>query len=122
MVKDEVAEDFIKEKVVKNIRETLDRMYEVIEAMLEGMKEAETVDEFMRLKKNLLVRWLEFMPLGIAHCYFCMMHFDEADDWPICELCWYGDMHGICSKEGSDFSIICDLYKELIRLIEELYW
>ena len=98
------------------LEEWYERFMREVSVILEQIKEADTVEEIMSLKRELLLEHLRAMPLGPRHCYFCLVYEDE------CDLCPYSKHHGRCGLPGSDYREIFDTYEALRDLIKTKYY
>lgn len=107
----------VREQLVKNLEDWLDGLHRVMKYQIEKINEAETVEDIMRYKKDMLAHYVKYIPVGIDQCYFCLLHW--LDD---CEPCQYGVIHGVCDSAGSDYREIDMLWNKLIRAIEEKYY
>jgi len=62
----------IKTDLIINLEARLTRLEEWISLYLDEMKQAETVEEIMRIKREMLLAWLTFLPLRAENCYFAL--------------------------------------------------
>ena len=83
---------------------------------IEKIKEAETVEEIMKLKKNLLLEYLYNAPLDSTTCYFCIYNNE------FCEFCSYAKTHGFCGDSDSDYRKIKSAFRKLVELIDKKYY
>ena len=121
--------DKIKQKpekyIVENIKEGLRNWFYAIEDIKdkyeEGFEKAETINELMQLKKELLINILEELPLNPTTCYFCIKnHYNYQST--ICKTCEYGKEYGICAKANSSYDRIIHVHQHLIETIDTKYW
>jgi len=91
----------IQKKIVDKIEEDLQEFLEMQRAILKTMMEVSDVERFMRAKRELLMNFVDQMPLYSSTCYFCLIHS------PSCNECEYGRIHGLCT----DPSIVSDYGK-----------
>ena len=110
------ADAMLKEKLVKNLREWLEKVNEKMNYYIEKIKEAETVEEIMKLKKNLLLEYLYNAPLDSTTCYFCIYNNE------FCEFCSYAKTHGFCGDSDSDYRKIKSAFRKLVELIDKKYY
>jgi len=96
----------------------LDRLNDSMRRWIDKINEAESVEDIMRYKKEMLLDYLDSMPIGPDECYFCLLH--QTDDCE--EVCEYGMIHGFCNDEDSDHGEIRKLVNELRQRIEETYY
>ena len=94
----------VKKRLIANLKCWLQDLNNSVKTILKHMKEAETVEEIMQLKKELLVLCLERLPLGDSHCYFCILQ-DYKNNFA-CRGCLYAKTHGYCAKVKSDYKKI----------------
>lgn len=112
----EVDKD-VQEQLVENLEDWVKGLHRDVKYYIEKISEAETVEDIMLFKKDMLARYVKSIPLGIDQCYFCLLHCDD------CEApCEYAAVHGICDTPDSDYREIDKLWNELIRAIEEKYY
>jgi len=110
----------VKEKLIKSLKDWLDWFYKSIEFKIEEIKEAETVEKIMQLKKELLVFCLEGLPLEDIHCYFCILQDYKNDS--TCKGCLYAKIHGYCADVKSDYKKVKMAIGKAIDTIEEKYY
>jgi len=109
----------IQEWLVENLTDWLDRLYDDMKHWVNKIKEAETVEDIMRYKKDMLVDYVNSMPIRSNDCYFCLLYQgDDCEEVP----CEYGVVHGFCNNDGSDYEEIRKLRNKLRREIEEKYY
>ena len=86
-----------------------------VEFYIKKIREAETVEDIMHLKKQLLVDWLRDMPLGADECYFCELLS------MICKECPYAEHHGeCCSPDWEDEELYAE-YKYSLREVVDKF-
>jgi len=103
-------------KLIKSFKMWLKMLNKVIKSLIKDMEKAKTVEEIMELKKELLIKYVQLMPITSSYCYFCIEHFMN------CDKCEYAKHHGICDYAESDYFKIYDKAVDLKRTIEELYY
>ena len=101
------ADEEIKKELVNNLREWLGEFVREAEKLIDSIERAETVERIMELERDLRVAWIDYMPTGSDHCYFCL-------GYPCCE-CKYAEFHGVCTIDKQE-----DLLRELWRCIERV--
>jgi len=107
------ADERAKEILLRELEEWFKLLKHTIKRMLEAMRETDTVETLMSLKRELLLRLIDLLPIDANHCYFCIVHH------PHCKECEYAKVHGECSKEESDYYRI---YSLLSMLKQEIYY
>jgi len=110
------AKEEIKERLTRNLDSTLSRLEEKISIHLDRMRKAESVEEIMYEKREILLAWLECLPLHPDHCYFCIQHLVNN-----CTRCRYKDFHGKCIQPDSHYAEINDAKKQLLSKIANYY-
>jgi len=111
----EIDEEALKE-LIDNLEDWLDEFNAKMKGIIDNMRKAKSVEEVMKLKKEMLLKILDMMPLSASYCYFCILHFED------CSECIYSDYHGSCIDLASDYVKIMDKKRELWRMIDELYY
>jgi hypothetical protein len=86
------------------------------------LKGATTIDEVMTIKKGLMIKLVDALPMGPSTCYFCKLYFPFH-----CGDCEYGAERGICTSLGeicndSSFGRIEEALAKLEETIEQEYW
>lgn len=109
----------IQELLVENLTDWLDRLYGGMRYWISKIEEAETVEDIMRYKKDMLVDYVKSMPIRSDGCYFCLLYLGNDCEEVLCE---YGVVHGFCNDEGSDYDEIRKLRNKLRQRIEEKYY
>jgi len=104
------------ELLVENLTSWLDSLCDGMRHYITKINEAETVEDIMRYKKEMLIDYLDNMPIGICDCYFCLLYQDD------CKGCKYGKIHGFCNDDGSDYEEIHRLRNKLRTAVEERYY
>ena len=106
----------IKAKIRKQLLESTECLLDAIKITIgnykEVLKQAKTVEQIMVGKKELLRELLRTFPLGIKHCYFCLVH--EA--WN-CGDCEYGKVHKKCTNFESDYN---KLHEAILKVHSEI--
>lgn len=116
------VDESVREELVENLEDWFECLYREIMKYLRKIKEAESVEDIMFLKRDMLLHYVKSMPVGIEQCYFCLLHW--LDDCEPCEcgVCEYGVVHGVCDTPDSDYREIYMLWNELMKAIEEKYY
>lgn len=89
--------------------------HNVFNIAIEEIKNADTVEEIMDAKCDLLTAIVDVMPLNVAACYFCLINFPE------CSRCGYAKKHGDCNRDNSTYDKI-QTAKQRLRDELELYY
>jgi len=108
------ADKDILEKVVYNINQSLYALNARVREKLRALLRARTVERAMALKKEILLLWLDSLPMDSEHCYFCMVYR--------CHSCPYARNHGICTHTDSDYYKIVGQLTQLYDCIKECYY
>jgi len=67
----------------------------------------------------MILDYVNSMPIGIHECYFCLLYWgDNCEEVP----CKYGEVHGFCNDDGSDYEEILRLRNKLRTAVEERYY
>lgn len=114
------ADERVKRILVNNLKRWLDELYGRIFLQIKAIENAPTVEEIMILKKGLILFCLEFLPLSVNECYFCI----ERKWWKgdICENCPYAKFHKPCREEDSDYRKIREIIWKAIEIVGEYYY
>jgi len=104
----------LKDELVHNLRMWLNSLKDKLKNIITKIKNAETINEIMALKKDLLLMYVNEIPLTAKECYFCIGY--------VCEECPYAEYHGICEDKYSEYSQIKDAVDKLKTLIDEKYY
>jgi len=111
----------VQERLVENLSGWLgwlDILYDNMKSWINKIEKAETVEDVMKFKRDMLLDYLDSMPIGPDECYFCLLHQMDCEEAP----CEYGMVHGFCSNEDSDHREIRKLVGELRQVLEERYY
>lgn len=82
---------------------------------------AETIDDVMSAKRNLMVQIAKNIPIRDDTCYFCV-HYRGRGSLG-CDICSYSETHdGRCGDRDSVWRKIIDAKWVLIDLIQKKYW
>ena len=82
--------------------------------LVEDMRNAETVEDAMRIKRDILHRWVDSLPIYSTSCYFCRVYEED------CNRCPYAKNHGICAPIDDedlrdeleyDLTVVLDSYE-----------
>jgi len=114
------TERFILKAIVKSIRDAEQALQRLLDENLHRMEKAETVEEVMAIKKDILIDWITTLPILGVNCYFCY-GFSELNVQEPCKICPYGKIHGKCSDPNSDYRFIRERQSELIGAICRYY-
>lgn len=109
-------------KLAKNIETARKIINEDFDNFINKINEAETVEQVMKAKKELLVHILADMPLFSAHCYFCIQKYLHDGPNYVCVGCKYAVKHNPCNKEGSSWKKIVKEGQKFIKVISEEYY
>jgi len=110
------VDEEVRRQLIENLKIWLKRLNRIVKSLVKDMEEAETVEEIMALKRELLLRYICLIPISASYCYFCIKHDLE------CNKCEYAKHHGICTYAESDYAKIIDKAKELELTVAELYY
>lgn len=107
--------DFKKEirQAVRNIEFLVLNRKEGMKESLLKLNQANTLNEFLEEKVNLMSLILDSLPLGSDQCAFCSIFRKNG-----CGRCTFGREHGICS--GFKDEGVEDLYSNIVSKVEEL--
>lgn len=112
------VDNTIQEQLVKNLEDWLYGLHRIMKKYQIKIAEAESIEDIMRYKRDMLLHYVKSMPLGIDQCYFCLLYWLDDD----CESCEYSTVHGVCDDNGSDYREIDMLWNKLMKAIEEKYY
>ena len=110
----------VKKRLIANLKCWLQDLNNSVKTILKHMRKAETVEEIMQLKKDLLILCLEKLPLEDDHCYFCVLQ--DYKDISDCKGCLYAKVHGYCENINSDYKKVKIAVGKAIDTIEEKYY
>jgi len=110
----------IKEVYIKNLKHWKDLLCGILEGWIERSEKARTVEELMRIKKFLLLSYLDLFPLSGSECYFCIAK--ELGKIKSCEECLYGKENGFCYQPGSAWSVIRNKIEILRNYVSAFYY
>ena len=112
-----VNED-IKRRLVENLESWKEMIDDTINMYINEIKNIGTVEELMRIKRDLLIDFVYKIPLSRDYCYFCLadMAYDKS-----CGECEYARYHGQCSSDQSTYSNIEKAAHKLIAELERYY-
>ena len=110
------VDEGVREELIKNLRDWLDDFNFTMKKIIDSMEKAKSVEEIMKLKKKLLLKAIDMLPIFAEECYFCILCSSE------CSICKYKDYHGVCHNSNSDYMKIIEKRRELMELIEKLYY
>jgi len=109
------------EKAKKGMKEWQAKYTRHISELMEQIRSAKNIDEFMRAKKALLLHLIDHLPLNHEQCPFCLAHVTEESLGPDCNLCEYARKHGCCHDANSTYGKIHSAKLGLISRIRN-YW
>lgn len=109
----EVNEE-IKEKVVRNLMTHMWIVNNVMTGHIAEIASTESAEEFMHVKKRLLVDYVSFLPVDGEHFYFCLKNEK-------CENCEYGKIFGTTEDDGICYNLVSKRY-ELYMTIDDRYY
>jgi hypothetical protein len=120
-----------REKVCIEIKDYLAKRIVINAENLEAMCKAQNLNDLMNAKAKLLADMADGLPLGPAHCYFCMEPFFDGKNHPNgrfyitngCKTCHYGIVHGICAMgTNSTYNDITVARDQLKNLLTHKFW
>ena len=106
-----------KEILVKNFEDMGQSYAHTIEDAIACIDNADTVEEIMSTKTELLLNLLKYFPTDGEYCYFCI-----ESDGNGCGGCPYGEVHGICGEGEDDWSRIVKALRDLKAVVNEYYY
>lgn len=109
-------------RIVEQIRDNVKGKERVVSSYFKEfdckMQVAESIDDVMKAKKELLSNLTYSFPVAGTHCYFCLIDYR-------CLHCSYGKAHGKCSGNNGEANTwwkILEKIKDLRSCIDEEYW
>ena len=115
------VDEEVRKELVANLKGYVERLAESLNEYIEKIKKAETVEEIMKIKQNLLLFYLGMTPLTTEHCYFCIAAKGK-NGYPNCKKCLYAVHHGECGYQNSDWSKIMRRILEVMDFIRDFYY
>ena len=114
-------EEEIRNDMIKNIKARWRTTKYFLNNHIERIKEANTIEDVMRIKKSFLIDYIDGFMIGSDTCYFCLKN---ERHFPICKDCEYRQFHGRCGSEfeENDYDKIWDAKDDLRRSIEIRYY
>jgi len=112
----------IRKELIKNLRIRLQSFTRRMNRIIGRMTRVQSVEKLMKLKKEMLLEWLQLIPLERYFCYFCIkdnLERESIDD--MCKKCEYAKIHGVCTEDDSDFYKIEKVLTILEKKINKLY-
>ena len=106
--------------LVENLRRWSDSLHQDLFCRILEIEHSESVEEIMSRKQKLLDEYVRRMPLNSEWCYFCIQRIILKKDCN-CEQCPYSWEHQVCQVEGSNFYVIIDAKRRLIRRVGKYY-
>jgi len=103
--------------IAQRLEHYLDFYNQSMKEIVESLKEANSSEEAHQIKKSFLLAHVDKLHnlLTPSCCVYCCMFNNK------CSECSYGKEHGICTKEGSDFSKIGEAVARLATTIHDNY-
>ncbi|RLE48715.1 MAG: hypothetical protein DRJ18_01445 [Candidatus Methanomethylicota archaeon] len=117
------VDEEIRQELIKNLKDRLALFNNFNTRIIRRMAKVQSVEKLMKLKKELLLWWIRFIPLGLGHCYFCLKDkLNESYSSLRCSNCEYARIHGKCTEDSSDYMKIVKTLERLEKKIEKLYF
>lgn len=114
----ELDDEIIRELVI-NLGDWLEDTRKLVETFQIKLKESETKNEVMELKRGFLEYLIDCLPVGYEHCYYCL---DKVNSGDSCLNCEYAKDHGICSDNTmSDWSELRRVISKMKGIIRKAY-
>lgn len=104
----------VKNIVVRNLKFNNDEMCKRINILIVLMSHVKSNDQLMKIKNELLLTYLRYLPISAKFCVFCLNRNN-------CHECTYAMIHGSCGDDGSKFKKILDSYYDFLKEIKG-YW
>jgi hypothetical protein len=98
-------------KVAQNIDARIERYYVRIQDLINDLKDANDIDTFMKIKKDIMYEITKMLPIGAVACPFCT----ES-----CSNCEYKEKHGGCGSK-SNYGKLINAIRNLQVCIENYY-
>ena len=108
---DEEIIDFL----VYNAKSISNKILLLFDFVIGEIKKAKSVEWIMKIKKQLLLDLVNYLPLGTNSCYFCLLHSN-------CISCEYAKHHKICTEKNSDYKKIRNAQDNLYNTIKDNYY
>jgi len=108
----------ITNKIVDNLATCAAIVNSEFQRAVDRIEEAESINEVMVAKKDLMISIARNIPTQDDTCYFCICHRNELNG---CDICSYAQAHGKCSKMN-DWGKMVTLKNDLIDIIKTCYW
>ena len=117
------VDEAIRQQLLRNLERRKQRYVEIFNEYIYKIAQAESVEEIMLYKKELLVFLLKVFPIDASCCYFCLLH-RIVDSSLECSDCEYARHHGICNVGPylSDWGKIYSHYTSLKNAIDKHYY
>jgi len=110
----------VKEVYIKNLKHWKELACRIFEDWIERSEKAKTVEELMRIKKFLLLSYIDLFPLSGSECYFCIAK--ELGKIKSCDKCPYGKENGFCYQPGSAWNVIRSKIEVLRNYVSAFYY
>jgi len=120
-VKDMKADPKIRAKIVRALKRDLRNLNESVKDTIKMIENSETVEDIMSLKQDILMAWVQSMPLSDKTCYFCVLHKYDECGVDACTDCEYAQEHLECPNKQSDFNAIINAKMHLLDALNEYY-
>lgn len=115
----------VRNRLIKELKEQFGHHERQVYDLIEMLKTVQTVEEIMKIKKVLLLNYIELLPIGTYECYFCLLQMHERLPSPgksLCESCQYGKHHGLCiDNPNSQYNKMIIDRDNLINCINNYY-
>ena len=108
------VDEKVRSWLVEGFERWRDEIVWIIDTRIGDMKDANTVEELTRVKRDLLIELVKRLPLGYFECYFCLAGKK-------CYECKYAKYHSKCSDENSTYDRIRKARNKLIVELEKYY-
>lgn len=111
-----IINDHKRSLLIDSLEDTQITFNIMFKAAIERIEDADTVEEIMDAKCDLLKAIVDEMPLNIAACYFCLINY------PTCSECQYAKKHGDCNRSDSTYDKIQTAKQRLHDELEVYYY
>lgn len=112
----------VKKELIENLKIWRRSFNKSLLKLINQLNPAKTVEDVMKTKLELLKAIIDWMPFGPETCYFCLLNIDEVTLDQDCKYCLYGEQHGICPEEASDYQKIKSELERFRHILNELYY
>ena len=97
-----IDENKIKNELIVNLSAWKNRINKIMGDSILNMSHAESVEDLMEEKSNMLDRILADFCFGSDQCYFCLKHIVGLG----CENCEWGKLNGICIRDNNLYKLM----------------